>query len=101
MKSRFFAGQRLFKLKTVNSDRREEVGRMIHALVATLAFGETRHGMLKRRCPRCGHEQITPEEKLLESVPCGRCAVAIPPKHVSEQAGKRDDERLTATPGGK
>lgn len=65
---------------------------MIHALVAMQAYGETRRRMLTRRCSQCGHEQLTPEEKSSEPVPCERCAVAIPPKHVvkrsAEQAGE-------------
>ena len=63
---------------------------MIHALVATQAYGETRRGMLTRRCPQCGHEQLTPEAKLFEAVPCERCTVAIPPKHAPKQAGEKD-----------
>ena len=62
---------------------------MIHALVATLAYGETWRRLLTSRCTRCGHEQLTLEEKLSESVPCGRCAAAIPPKHVSEQSEEK------------
>lgn len=61
---------------------------MIHALVTTLAYGETRRRMLTRRCPRCGHEQLTAEGKLHEPVPCDRCAVAIPPERASWQSGK-------------
>lgn len=59
---------------------------MIHALEAMRAYGEARRKMLTRRCPRCGHEQLTPEEKLFEPVPCERCGGAIPPKHVPEQS---------------
>lgn len=59
---------------------------MIHALVAMRAYGEARRGMLTRRCSQCGHEQLTAEERLYEPVPCERCAVAIPPKHVVKQS---------------
>lgn len=58
---------------------------MIHALVATLAYGETRRRMLTRLCPRCRHEQLTPDGKLFDPVPCGRCAAPIPPKHVPKE----------------
>jgi endogenous inhibitor of DNA gyrase (YacG/DUF329 family) len=74
---------------------------MIHALVATLAYGETRRGMLTRHCPRCGHEQLTPEEKLFESVPCARCAAPVPPKHAPDGLVEGDDERPAAAGGGK
>lgn len=46
---------------------------MIHALVANLAYGEPRRWMLTRRCPRCGYEQLRPEEKLLEAAACATC----------------------------
>ena len=61
---------------------------MIHALVATQAYGETRRRMLTRRCPQCGHEQLTSEGELFEAVPCERCTVAIPPKHDPQQSGE-------------
>ena len=61
---------------------------MIHALVATQAYGETRRRMLTRRCPQCGHEQLTSEGELFEAVPCERCTVAIPPKHAPQQSGE-------------
>lgn len=61
---------------------------MIHALVAMQAYGETRRRMLTRRCSQCGHEQLTPEEKSSEPVPCERCAAANTPKHVRRSAGE-------------
>ena len=60
---------------------------MIHALVATLAYGETRRRMLTRRCPGCGHEQLAAEEELSEAVACAACAAHIPPPHTPEQPG--------------
>lgn len=51
---------------------------MIHALVAMRAFSEARRKMLTRRCRNCAHEQLTPEEKLGESVPCEKCHTSIP-----------------------
>jgi hypothetical protein len=74
---------------------------MIHALAATLAYGETRRGMLMRRCPRCGHERLTPEEKLFEAVPCARCEAPIPPKHALDSLAERGDKRPAAAGGGK
>jgi hypothetical protein len=74
---------------------------MIHALVATLAYGETRRGMLTSRCPVRAHEQLTPEEKLFGAVPCARCAAPIPPKHALDSLAERDDERTRAAWGGK
>lgn len=74
---------------------------MIHALVASLAYGETRRRMLTRRCPRCGHEQRAPEEKLFEAVPCVRCAAPVPPKHAPDSPAERDDKRPAAERGGK
>lgn len=59
---------------------------MIHALVATQAYGETRRRMLTRRCPQCGHDQLTSEGELFEAVPCERCEAFIPPKHVPKQS---------------
>ncbi len=55
---------------------------MIHALVAMQAYDEARRKILTRRCPKCGLEQLTPEEKLNESVPCERCETPVPPKSV-------------------
>ena len=60
---------------------------MIHALVATRAYGETRRRMLTRRCPQCGHDQLTSEGELFEAVACERCAAPIPPKQAPKQSG--------------
>ena len=46
---------------------------MIHSLVVMQAYADARRRILTRRCPQCGHEQLTPEEKLNESVPCEKC----------------------------
>ncbi len=73
---------------------------MIHALVATLAYGETRRRVLTRRRPGCGHEQLTTEGKLSEPVPCDGCAAPIPPERASGQSMEQGDERRTATRGG-
>jgi hypothetical protein len=67
---------------------------MIHALVATQAYGETRRRTPARRCPQCGHEQLTAEGRLSEPVACERCAVPIPPKHAPGQSGERGNERF-------
>ena len=52
---------------------------MIHALVSMRAYSEARREMLTRRCRDCAHEQLTPEEKLGEAVPCEKCHSPIPP----------------------
>lgn len=57
---------------------------MIHANVAARAYGEARRRVLTRRCPECGHEQLTPEEKLDAPVPCERCEAPMPPKRSNE-----------------
>ena len=54
---------------------------MIHALEAMRAYSEARRKMLTRRCQNCTHEQLTPEEKLGESVPCEKCHAPIPLGH--------------------
>lgn len=53
---------------------------MIHALVATAAYGEARRKALTRLCPNCGLEQLTPEERLDDELPCEACAAPLPPK---------------------
>lgn len=39
----------------------------------------TKMEMLTRSCPRCGHKQVVPEEKLTAAVRCERCAATVPP----------------------
>jgi hypothetical protein len=72
---------------------------MIHANVATQAFVEARRRLLARRCPKCGLEQLTPEEMLDEPVPCEACGTPLPPKGKASAGGgearavKRDTKR--------
>ncbi len=35
---------------------------------------------LKRTCPKCGQDQVVPESKAKETVPCKKCGASIPPK---------------------
>ena len=35
---------------------------------------------LKRKCPKCGRDQIGPRDKQYENVKCKFCGVQIPPK---------------------
>ena len=60
---------------------------MIHASVAAQAYGEARRRMLTRRCPKCRLEQLTPEERLDEAVPCEGCAAPVPPKGKASAGG--------------
>lgn len=53
---------------------------MIHALVVMTTYGEARRKALRRFCPRCGHEQLTSEERLNGWVSCEKCKTPIPPK---------------------
>jgi len=53
---------------------------MIHALIAKQSFDEARRRALTRRCPRCRHEQLTPEERLNGWVSCEKCETPIPPE---------------------
>ncbi len=57
---------------------------MIHAHVAARAYGEARRRALAGRCPGCGLEQLTPEERLNDPVPCEGCGASIPPKAADE-----------------
>jgi ribosomal protein S27E len=34
---------------------------------------------LKRRCPKCGQEQVVPTSQRKESVPCKACGALVPP----------------------
>ncbi len=38
---------------------------------------------LKRRCPKCGREQVTPASKKKDAVACKFCGTPIPPKKMS------------------
>ena len=35
---------------------------------------------LVRRCPKCHQDQIVPQDKNQESIPCKKCGFPIPPK---------------------
>ncbi len=35
---------------------------------------------LRRRCPRCGRDQLVPKGKKLETVKCKFCGAEIPPR---------------------
>ncbi|PKN35321.1 MAG: 30S ribosomal protein S27 [Deltaproteobacteria bacterium HGW-Deltaproteobacteria-19] len=35
---------------------------------------------LKRRCPKCGSDQVVPESRERETVKCRFCGAEIPPK---------------------
>ncbi|MBI5499447.1 MAG: hypothetical protein HY907_04340 [Deltaproteobacteria bacterium] len=35
---------------------------------------------LRRKCPKCGHEQLVPKEKQAETVRCKHCGADVPPK---------------------
>lgn len=74
---------------------------MIHALVAIRAYGETEAQDVDRAVARSADTSSSPEEKLFELVPCERCAVAIPPKHVPKQSGERGNKCLAAMQGRK
>ena len=63
---------------------------MIHALEAMRAYGEARRRMLTRRCRNCAREQLTPEEKLGESVPCEGCRTPIPPERGIPSGGQEE-----------
>jgi hypothetical protein len=62
---------------------------MIHAHVAARAYGDAKRRMLTRRCAECGLEQLTPEERLSDTVPCEGCKAPLPPKTADEPGRKR------------
>lgn len=65
---------------------------MIHALEAMRAYSEARRQMLTRRCRNCAHEQLTPEEKLGESVPCEECHTPMPPERGIPSDGQEETQ---------
>ncbi|MBK6316643.1 MAG: hypothetical protein IPF53_20745 [Blastocatellia bacterium] len=61
--------------------------------MAGIFFGIADALLRKRRCPKCGKEQVVPRERTRDTVKCIKCEASVPPP--SRNGRSRADTRRT------
>lgn len=56
---------------------------MIFGWIIAETTARTMLELLTRLCPKCGHKQVVPKEKLTTAVSCERCGASVPPEPVT------------------